>query len=63
MGRSNEEGAMWSNFGYQLSGLVIRGGIGWALDNWLDKNFFLLGGLLLGAGSSLYLTWLRFGRN
>jgi F0F1-type ATP synthase assembly protein I len=63
MGRSNEEGAMWSIFGYLLSGLVIWGGIGWALDHWLNKNFFLLGGLLLGAGSSLYLTWLRFGRN
>lgn len=63
MGRGNEEGAMWSIFGYLLSGLIIWGGIGWALDNWLDKNFFLLGGLLLGASSSLYLTWLRFGRN
>jgi ATP synthase protein I len=63
MARGNEEGAMWSIFGYLLSGLVIWGGIGWALDNWLDKNFFLLVGLLLGAGASLYLTWLRFGRN
>ena len=51
MTRGNEEGAMWSIFGYLISGLIIWGGIGWALDKWLDKNFFLLTGLLLGAGS------------
>jgi ATP synthase protein I len=63
MARGNEEGAMWSIFGYLLSGLIYLGWHWLGLDNWLDKNFFLLGGLLLGAGSSLYLTWLRFGRN
>jgi F0F1-type ATP synthase assembly protein I len=57
-----EEGALWSIFAYLLSGLVVWGGIGYGLDQWLNKNFFTLIGLLLGMGASLYLVWLRFGR-
>ncbi|MDA0216784.1 MAG: AtpZ/AtpI family protein [Actinobacteria bacterium] len=57
-----EEGALWSIFAYLLSGLIVWGGIGYGLDQWLDKNFFTLIGLLLGMGAALYLVWLRFGR-
>jgi ATP synthase protein I len=57
-----EEGALWSIFAYLLSGLVVWGGIGYGLDQWLNKNFFTLIGLLLGMGAALYLVWLRFGR-
>jgi len=59
----NEEGALWSIVGYLLSGLLIWGGIGWGFDQWLNTNYFLLVGLLLGAGASIYLVWLRFGRD
>ena len=59
----NEEGALWSIVGYLLSGLLIWGGIGWGFDQWLNTNYFLLAGLLLGAGASIYLVWLRFGRD
>ena len=59
----NEENALWSIVGYLLSGLLIWGGIGWGLDNWLGTSYLLLAGLLLGAGSSIYLVWLRFGRD
>jgi ATP synthase protein I len=62
MASGNEERALWSIFGYLLSGLLIWGGIGWAVDKWLGTHFFLLGGMLLGVGASLYLVWLRFGR-
>jgi F0F1-type ATP synthase assembly protein I len=61
-GAGNEEGAAWSIFGYLIAGLVIWGGIGLGLDHWLGTHFLSLVGLLLGAGSSLYLVWLRFGR-
>jgi F0F1-type ATP synthase assembly protein I len=61
-GAGNEEGAAWSIFGYLISGLVIWGGIGLGLDHWLHTHFIALIGLLLGAGSSLYLVWLRFVR-
>ena len=59
----NEEGALWSIVGYLLSGLIIWGGIGWGFDQWLGTNYFLLVGMLLGAGASIYLVWLRFGRD
>lgn len=59
----NEENALWSIVGYLLSGLLIWGGIGWALDRWLDTTYLVLIGMLLGAGSSIYLVWLRFGRD
>ena len=59
----NEEGALWSIVGYLLSGLIIWGGIGWGLDQWLETNYFLLVGMLLGAGASLDLVWLRLGRD
>jgi len=59
----NEEGALWSIVGYLLSGLIIWGGIGWGFDKRLGTNYFLLIGMLLGAGASIYLVWLRFGRD
>lgn len=57
-----DDGAAWSIFGYLLSGLIFWGGVGWFLDSWLNTRYFLLGGLLLGIGASIYLVWLRFGR-
>jgi ATP synthase protein I len=57
-----EENALWSIFGYLLSGLLFWGGVGWGLDSWLGTSYLLLVGLLVGMGASLYLVWLRFGR-
>ena len=57
-----EENALWSIFGYLLSGLLFWGGVGWGLDRWLGTSYLLLLGLLVGMGASLYLVWLRFGR-
>lgn len=57
-----DEGAAWSIFGYLLSGMIFWGGVGWAIDHWLNTRYFLLGGLVLGAGAAIYLVWLRFGR-
>jgi len=59
----NEENALWSIVGYLLSGLMIWGGIGWGIDRWLGTTYLVLVGMLLGAGSSIYLVWLRFGRD
>jgi ATP synthase protein I len=59
---SRDENAMWSIFGYLLSGLVFWGGIGYGLDTWLDKGIFTLIGLLVGVSGAIYLVWLRFGR-
>ena len=59
----NEENALWSIVGHLLSGLIIWGGIGWGLDRWLGSTYLVLAGMLLGAGASIYLVWLRFGRD
>jgi len=57
-----EESAMWSIFGYLLSGLLFWGGVGYGLDSWLNKGYFTLVGLLVGISGAIYLVWLRFGR-
>ena len=59
---NREESAMWSIFGYLLSGLLFWGGIGYGLDQWLDKSYLTLIGLLIGVSGAIYLVWLRFGR-
>ena len=59
---NRDENAMWSIFGYLLSGLIFWGGIGSGLDKWLDKGIFTLIGLLVGISGAIYLVWLRFGR-
>jgi ATP synthase protein I len=57
-----EENALWSIFGYLVSGLLFWGGIGWAADHFLGTTYLTLVGLLVGMGGALYLVWLRFGR-
>jgi ATP synthase protein I len=57
-----DENAAFSIIGYLLSGLLFWGGVGLGLDKWLGTSFLLLTGLLVGAGSGIYLVWLRFGR-
>ncbi len=57
-----EESAMWSIFGYLLSGLLFWGGVGYGLDRWLKTSYFTLIGLLVGISGAIYLVWLRFGR-
>lgn len=57
-----DENALWTIFGYLLSGLLFWGGIGWAADRFFGAAYFTLIGLLVGMGGALYLVWLRFGR-
>lgn len=57
-----DENAMWTIFGYLLSGLLFWGGVGYAADRWLGTGYLTLTGLLVGMGGAIYLVWLRFGR-
>lgn len=57
-----DENAIWTIFAYLLSGLLFWGGAGYLADRWFDTSYFTLVGLLIGLGASLYLVWLRFGR-
>ncbi|HBX81547.1 MAG TPA: hypothetical protein DEG88_14935 [Propionibacteriaceae bacterium] len=47
---------------YLVSGLVLYGGIGWALDWWFKTSFWLPTGLLVGVALGMYLVIKRFGR-
>ena len=62
MSNNREENALWSIFGYLISGLLFWGGAGWAADRCLGTTYLTLVGLLVGAGGAIYLVWLRFGR-
>lgn len=59
---NKDENALWSIFGYLLSGLLVWGGVGWALDHFLGTGFFLLVGLVVGAAAAITIIWFRFGR-
>jgi F0F1-type ATP synthase assembly protein I len=56
-----EESRMWNVVSYLISGPVLFGGIGWALDRWLATAFFVPVGILAGMAVSLYLVWFRYG--
>jgi F0F1-type ATP synthase assembly protein I len=56
-----EEARMWNVVSYLITGPVMFGGIGWALDHWLNTGFFVPVGILAGMAVSLYLVWVRYG--
>ncbi|WP_025273864.1 AtpZ/AtpI family protein [Haloglycomyces albus] len=46
----------WRAMGYLLSGLITWGGAGFLIDKWLDlPGIGLLIGMLVGAGTGMYL--------
>ncbi len=45
-----------------IAGVLLWGGVGYALSRWLDNSAFTLVGLLLGMGGGLALVWIRYGR-
>lgn len=53
----------WDVVGLLLSGILVCGGIGWLLDLWFDFHYlFLPVGMVVGAGLSIWLTYLKHGR-
>ncbi len=52
---------MWNAVSYLISGPVLFGGIGWALDRWLGTSWLVAVGILGGMALSLYLIWFRYG--
>ena len=55
-------GDPWHAFGYLVSGVLMYGLIGWALDRWLDTSWLVVVGILFGAGLGIYMTWARFNK-
>jgi hypothetical protein len=60
-GRQGETDA-WGAFGLMISGVAVWGGVGYGLSVWLGNQIFVMLGLLLGMGASLYLVWFKYGR-
>ena len=52
----------WNAVGYLLAGLIVYGGIGYAVDRWLGTKYWTLLGLLLGGALGVYLVHVRYGR-
>ena len=53
----------WAATGLLLSGVIVWGGIGYLVSEWLDNQLFVMLGLLLGTGTALYGIWFRYGRS
>lgn len=45
---------------YLLAGLLLYGGLGWLLDQWLHTNWFTPIGIILGFVLSMYLIIKRY---
>ena len=53
----------WDVIGLLLSGILVCGGLGWLLDRWFDFHYlFLPIGMVLGAGISIWLIYLKHGK-
>ena len=59
--RRLDEARMWNAVSYLITGPVLFGGIGWALDAWLGTSWLVAVGIVGGMALSLYLVWFRYG--
>ncbi len=50
----------WGITGTMLSGLIVWGGAGLALDRWLGTDFLVLIGAILGLGVAIYLVVMKY---
>jgi F0F1-type ATP synthase assembly protein I len=52
---------VWSIIGTLVAGVLAWGGIGWLLDRWLDTNFLVAVGIIVGMAGAFYLIIKRYG--
>ncbi len=62
-GGNANPGDAWTVIAYLLSGLLLWGGVGLALDRWLGTSFLVLIGLLVGGVGAIYLVYIRYGKS
>jgi hypothetical protein len=53
-------GDPWAAFGYLVAGVVFYGFVGWLLSIWLDADFWIPVGILVGAGFGMYMVFARY---
>jgi ATP synthase protein I len=54
------EAAVWTVLAYLISGPAVYGGMGWALDRWLDTEFLTPIGLVVGMALAIWLVVVRY---
>ena len=47
---------------YLLGGVILYGGLGWLIDEWLGTRGFVAAGIVLGAAGGIALVWLRYSK-
>jgi F0F1-type ATP synthase assembly protein I len=52
----------WAVVSYLISGVLIWGGLGWLVDQWLGTRGFVGLGIVLGAGAAIVLIYLRYSK-
>lgn len=52
----------WAASGLLMSGVIVWGGAGYLVSEWLGNQLFTMVGLLTGTGTALYGIWSRYGR-
>jgi len=60
--RRGGEADAWNALSLILSGMIVWGGVGWLVSEWLDNRLPLAAGLVIGTGAGTALVWLRYGR-
>jgi F0F1-type ATP synthase assembly protein I len=57
-------GTGWAATGTLLAGILVWGGIGWLVDRLAGTEpWFMAIGMLVGAGSGIYLVYVKFGKD
>ena len=51
----------WGITGTMLSGIIVWGGVGLALDRWWGTRFVVLIGVILGLAVAIYLVVVKYG--
>ncbi len=57
------DAVVWSVLSTLLAGPLVWGGAGWLVGQWLDARWMTPVGIVLGSALSLYIVYVRHGRN
>jgi ATP synthase protein I len=52
----------WSAMSVIISGVLLWGGIGWAVSRWLNSQAWMGAGVVIGGVLGVLLVYLRYGR-
>jgi ATP synthase protein I len=56
-------GTAWSVIATLLSGILVWGGVGYLVDRWVGFQWlFLPIGMVIGVSASIYVVYMRYGR-